>query len=159
MKITQLLHDYAVEPQRIIFEITEADTLSDKEQTVETLRLIRQLGCRVAIDDFGTGFASHARLMNIEADILKIDGSFIRRITESEISYYIVESFCRVAEMKKCRWSLNLSRTPLFRPVWKNECGLVTGDITLANLRRCSRSNHRALAPDDQKSNFFSGRE
>lgn len=38
--------------------------------------------------------------MNIEADILKIDGSFIRRITESEISYYIVESFCRVAEMK-----------------------------------------------------------
>ena len=101
MKITQLLHDYAVEPQRIIFEITEADTLSDKEQTVETLRLIRQLGCRVAIDDFGTGFASHARLMNIEADILKIDGSFIRRITESEISYYIVESFCRVAEMKK----------------------------------------------------------
>lgn len=99
-KFTQLLHDYAVEPQRIIFEITEADTLSDKEQTVETLRLIRQLGCRVAIDDFGTGFASHARLMNIEADILKIDGSFIRRITESEISYYIVESFCRVAEMK-----------------------------------------------------------
>ncbi|MBC2620641.1 MAG: EAL domain-containing protein [Citrobacter freundii] len=99
-RITQLLHDYAVEPQRIIFEITEADTLSDKEQTVETLSLIRQLGCRVAIDDFGTGFASHARLMNIEADILKIDGSFIRRITESEISYYIVESFCRVAEMK-----------------------------------------------------------
>lgn len=38
--------------------------------------------------------------MNIEADILKIDGSFIRRITESEISYYIVESFCRVAAMK-----------------------------------------------------------
>lgn len=99
-KITQLLQEYAVAPQRIIFEITEADTLSDKQQTVETLRLIRQLGCRVAIDDFGTGFASHARLMNIEADILKIDGSFIRRITESEISYYIVESFCRVAEMK-----------------------------------------------------------
>lgn len=100
VKITQLLQDYAVEPRRVIFEITEADTLSDKEQTVEALRLIRQLGCRVAIDDFGTGFASHARLMNIEADILKIDGSFIRHITESEISYYIVESFCRVAEMK-----------------------------------------------------------
>nr|WP_045446751.1 EAL domain-containing protein [Citrobacter sp. S-77] len=99
-QITKLLQDYAVDPQRVIFEITEADTLSDKEQTVETLCLIRKLGCRVAIDDFGTGFASHARLMNIEADILKIDGSFIRRITESEISYYIVESFCRVAEMK-----------------------------------------------------------
>lgn len=99
-KITLLLQDYAVDPQRVIFEITEADSLSDKDQTVETLHLIRELGCRVAIDDFGTGFASYARLMNIEADILKIDGSFIRRITESEISYYIVESFCRVAEMK-----------------------------------------------------------
>lgn len=99
-KITELLQEYAVIPQRIIFEITEADTLSDKEHTADTLRLLRQLGCRIAIDDFGAGFASYERLMNIEADILKIDGSFVRRIIKCEVSRYIIESFCRVAAMK-----------------------------------------------------------
>lgn len=99
-KIAELLREYMVIPQRIIFEITEADTLSDKEQTVEALRSLRQLGCRIAIDDFGAGFASYERLMSIEADILKIDGSFVRGITKCRISHYIIESFCQVAAMK-----------------------------------------------------------
>jgi EAL domain-containing protein (putative c-di-GMP-specific phosphodiesterase class I) len=98
--VQMLLMQYGVSPSRIIFEITEADALSDTEQSEATVQALRRLGCRVAIDDFGTGFSSHARLMNVSADILKIDGSFIREITESEVSHYIVESFCHVAKMK-----------------------------------------------------------
>jgi EAL domain-containing protein (putative c-di-GMP-specific phosphodiesterase class I) len=95
-----LLTQFGVDPQRIIFEITEADALSDTEQSQNTVRALKNLGCRVAIDDFGTGFSSHARLRDVSADILKIDGSFIREITENEVSHYIVESFCHVAKMK-----------------------------------------------------------
>jgi len=95
-----LLAEFGVDPQRIIFEITEADALSDTEQSQNTVRSLKSLGCRVAIDDFGTGLSSHARLRDVSADILKIDGSFIREITESEVSHYIVESFCHVARMK-----------------------------------------------------------
>lgn len=98
--VRKLFAAYQIEPQRVIFEITETELLSDLKQSTETIRLLRELGCRVAIDDFGTGFASHARLMSIDADILKVDGSFIRRINESDISHYIVESFCHVAKMK-----------------------------------------------------------
>lgn len=95
-----LLTEFGVDPHRIIFEITEADALSDTEQSQNTVRSLKSLGCRVAIDDFGTGFSSHARLMDVSADILKIDGSFIRVITDNEVSHYIVESFCHVAKMK-----------------------------------------------------------
>lgn len=95
-----LLTQFGVDPHRIIFEITEADALSDTEQSQNTVRALKSLGCRMAIDDFGTGFSSHARLRDVSADILKIDGSFIREITESEVSHYIVESFCHVAKMK-----------------------------------------------------------
>ncbi|MEW7312156.1 EAL domain-containing protein [Buttiauxella gaviniae] len=95
-----LLTQFGVDPHRIIFEITEADALSDTEQSQNTVRALKSLGCRVAIDDFGTGFSSHARLRDVSADILKIDGSFIREITENEVSHYIVESFCHVAKMK-----------------------------------------------------------
>lgn len=98
--VQQLLAEFGVDPQRIIFEITEADALSDTEQSQNTVRALKNLGCRVAIDDFGTGFSSHARLRDVSADILKIDGSFIREITENEVSHYIVESFCHVAKMK-----------------------------------------------------------
>jgi EAL domain-containing protein (putative c-di-GMP-specific phosphodiesterase class I) len=95
-----LLTQFGVDPHRIIFEITEADALSDTEQSQNTVRSLKSLGCRVAIDDFGTGFSSHARLRDVNADILKIDGSFIREIAENELSHYIVESFCHVARMK-----------------------------------------------------------
>ncbi|WP_333495268.1 sensor domain-containing phosphodiesterase [Kluyvera sp. CHPC 1.251] len=99
-EVGPLFAEYQVAPERIIFEITEADILTDIVQSNETIQMLRALGCRVAIDDFGTGFASHARLMNVTADILKIDGSFIRDVTQSDICHYIVETFCRVAKMK-----------------------------------------------------------
>lgn len=59
------------------------------------------MGCRIAIDDFGTGYASYARLKDISADILKIDGSFIRNILTSSLDYQIIDSICQLARMKK----------------------------------------------------------
>ncbi len=41
------------------------------------------MGIRIAIDDFGTGYASYARLKSVDADILKIDGGFIRNIVSN----------------------------------------------------------------------------
>jgi EAL domain-containing protein (putative c-di-GMP-specific phosphodiesterase class I) len=58
------------------------------------------MGVRIAIDDFGTGYASYARLKSVDADILKIDGSFIRNIVNS-LDYQIVASICHLARMKK----------------------------------------------------------
>lgn len=59
------------------------------------------MGVRIAIDDFGTGYASYARLKSVNADILKIDGSFIRNIVNNSLDYQIVASICHLARMKK----------------------------------------------------------
>lgn len=61
------------------------------------------MGCQIAIDDFGTGYASYARLKNVNADILKIDGSFIRNIVSNSLDYQIVASICHLARMKRMR--------------------------------------------------------
>lgn len=66
-----------------------------------TLQNLQQLGCLIAIDDFGTGYASYARLKNVNANILKIDGSFIRNIVSNSLDYQIVASICHLARMKK----------------------------------------------------------
>ena len=87
----------------MVFEITESHSLVNAEQARRTLHELQDLGCRVAIDDFGTGYASYARLKHISADILKIDGSFIRNIATSSLDYQIVASICHLARMKKMR--------------------------------------------------------
>ena len=96
-----LLAQYKIQPWQLIFEVTESNSLTNLEQANMTLTTLQNMGCRVAIDDFGTGYASYARLKDISADILKIDGSFIRNILTSSLDYQIVESICQLARMKK----------------------------------------------------------
>ncbi|HEY0121452.1 MAG TPA: EAL domain-containing protein [Rhizobium sp.] len=61
---------------RLVVEITETHPLIGA--AVERLKMIRALGCRIAIDDFGVGFATPANLLQVSADIVKIDASFVR---------------------------------------------------------------------------------
>ncbi|CBG89191.1 bifunctional diguanylate cyclase/phosphodiesterase [Citrobacter rodentium] len=100
-EVSKLLSKYQIEAWQLIFEVTESYALLNAEQAQATLRDLQQLGCRIAIDDFGTGYASYARLKDINADILKIDGSFIRNMISNSLDYQIVASICHLARMKK----------------------------------------------------------
>lgn len=100
-EVKKLLEQYSIEPWQIIFEVTESNSLTNLAQANMTLTALQRMGCRVAIDDFGTGYASYARLKDVSADILKIDGSFIRSVLTSSLDYQIVESICQLARMKK----------------------------------------------------------
>ena len=99
-EVKALLMKYQVEPWQLIFEITDSHSLSNIEQVNLTLTALRNLGCRIAIDDFGTGYSSYARFKNLTADIIKIDGSFVRNLLSSSMDYQIVASICNLARMK-----------------------------------------------------------
>lgn len=100
-EVQMLLDEYQVEAWQLIFEVTESDSLANVEQANKTLAKLQKMGCQIAIDDFGTGYASYARLKSVDADILKIDGSFIRSIVSNSLDYQIVASICHLARMKK----------------------------------------------------------
>ena len=95
-----LMAEYEVEPFQIILEVTESHLLHNVKYADYSMRDLRHYGCRIAIDDFGTGYASYDRLKFIQADILKIDGSFVRNMLEDPLDAYIVQSICQVARMK-----------------------------------------------------------
>lgn len=101
LEVSRLLMQYAVEPWQLIVEVTECATFGNSHQAEQTLSQLRKMGVRIAIDDFGTGYASYARLKSVDADILKIDGSFIRNIVSNSLDYQIVASVCHLARMKK----------------------------------------------------------
>ena len=52
------------------------------EQAVEQLERLRELGVRIAIDDFGTGYSSLDIATTLPADMLKLDGRFVRGATD-----------------------------------------------------------------------------
>jgi len=62
----------------LLFEITESAKLEDLHALCEALQRIRELGFRVCLDDFGAGASGFQYLRDLEVDIVKIDGSYIR---------------------------------------------------------------------------------
>ncbi len=65
---------------RVVIEITEHEAVTDYDRLTESLRSLRELGCRVAIDDAGAGFASLRHILLIAPEIIKIDVSLTANI-------------------------------------------------------------------------------
>lgn len=91
------INKYDIDPARLELEITEDVFLDHTDQIIEALRELKELGVRIAIDDFGTGYSSLSYLRDFPADVLKLDGSFVERINESEKSRGIVSSAVSLA--------------------------------------------------------------
>ncbi|RJS91039.1 EAL domain-containing protein [Salinisphaera sp. Q1T1-3] len=66
--------------QRICFEITESEDVTDKAHLQEIVNAYRDYGFVVALDDFGTGFANLDLLVDLQPDLLKIDRRFVTDI-------------------------------------------------------------------------------
>lgn len=78
-RIMELTEKYQVERQYIEIEITESLFVLGYDLVKTEVQKLREAGFRVAIDDFGTGYSSLGMLLDIPADIVKIDRSFLNR--------------------------------------------------------------------------------
>lgn len=78
-RVFRLAESYGIEPSRIEIEITENLFAMGYDQAKMEMIQLRKAGFKVAIDDFGTGYSSLSMLMDIPADIIKIDKSFLGR--------------------------------------------------------------------------------
>jgi sensor c-di-GMP phosphodiesterase-like protein len=85
-----------VEPERISIEITESSTVRNK-QSMEAIRILRQMGHSVHIDDFGTGYSSLAYLQDLAVDALKIDKVFTQSIGTESVTSSILPQILAMA--------------------------------------------------------------
>jgi diguanylate cyclase (GGDEF)-like protein len=86
-----------VPPRSVIFEITEQSAMRSMEKARLLIQGLAGIGCRVALDDFGIGFSSYSYLQQLPVDFVKIDGSFIRNMTQNSMDESMVHSIIQIA--------------------------------------------------------------
>jgi diguanylate cyclase (GGDEF)-like protein/PAS domain S-box-containing protein len=102
-RFIEFLHEqfalYQIPPQLICFEITETLAIANLAKANQFIKELQQLGCHFALDDFGSGMCSFSYLKNLPVDYLKIDGEFIRNISDNPIDAAIVEAMTRISHL------------------------------------------------------------
>ncbi len=78
-------------------EITERVIMKDTARVMKTLQRLIEMGVVTAIDDFGTGYSSMQYLMELPAQIIKIDQSFVAKVADSRAHQLIVKGMIQLA--------------------------------------------------------------
>ena len=90
-----LLDDVA---HRLVVEVTEHAAVTDYDALADRLERLRDRGIRVAVDDAGAGFASLRHVVELEPDVIKIDGSIVRGVDRAPLQAAMVETLGVFAE-------------------------------------------------------------
>ncbi|HSO52435.1 MAG TPA: EAL domain-containing protein, partial [Actinomycetes bacterium] len=96
--VAQALAESGLPPSSLVLEMTESVLLDDSETVLDILRQLKGLGARLAIDDFGTGYSSLSYLHRFPVDILKIDRSFVERLSRTSDNAELARTVVRLGQ-------------------------------------------------------------
>jgi diguanylate cyclase (GGDEF)-like protein len=96
-ELADALSHHGVCPQRIVLEITESSVLSNPVRIRNVLARLGELGVGLSLDDFGTGYSSLTHLRTLPVGELKIDRSFVSKMSQDSADAAIVRSTVELA--------------------------------------------------------------
>jgi len=94
--VTDLLERNRGLARKLCFEITETAAVSNLQQARAFIDAVKARGCRMALDDFGSGLSSFGYLRQLPADMLKIDGVFVRDMNVDPVNRAAVRAITEV---------------------------------------------------------------
>ena len=95
---TQIIKETGVNPEYLVFELTEGIVIENIEDTINKMNSLKNMGIRISIDDFGTGYSSLAYLKQLPIDQLKINNEFVRDINTDPNDAIIVDTIISMAK-------------------------------------------------------------
>jgi diguanylate cyclase (GGDEF)-like protein len=99
-----ILARYAIEPQRVVVELTERETVEDVTRLQSNLTALQRAGVRIAADDVGAGNAGLRLLSQFRFDIVKIDLTLVQEGSERDSSRAVLRSLRDLAS----RWGASV---------------------------------------------------
>jgi diguanylate cyclase (GGDEF)-like protein len=83
---------------RVTFEILESDAVNDYGLLKNFITFVKSKGAKIAIDDFGSGYSNFVHILNLDVDILKIDGSLIKELDTNKKMQIITKTIVQFAK-------------------------------------------------------------
>jgi diguanylate cyclase (GGDEF)-like protein/PAS domain S-box-containing protein len=99
--VRTILSETGLEARYLELELTESVLMKDAESTATVLQELKMMGVHLAVDDFGTGYSSLSYLQQFPIDVLKIDQSFVHRITGDPDDSSIVSAIISMGKSLK----------------------------------------------------------
>jgi diguanylate cyclase (GGDEF)-like protein/PAS domain S-box-containing protein len=100
-QMKDILDETKLTPQHLALEITETVMMDNTDDMIVLLSQLKDLGIKIHIDDFGTGYSSLSYLQRFPINTLKIDRSFIWRLSGNGKDTEIVQSIISMAHNMK----------------------------------------------------------
>ena len=99
-QVIDTIEDHGISANLLELEVTESVVIADINWVADSLRRLKDYGCRIALDDFGTGYSSLSQLQKLPLDTLKIDRSFISTLSEElETMKSVTATITSIAEI------------------------------------------------------------
>jgi EAL domain-containing protein (putative c-di-GMP-specific phosphodiesterase class I) len=96
--IEDALAEEGIDPACLVLELTETAAIANLQQARAFSDRMHTCGCRLALDNFGAGLASLYYLKNFPFDYLKIDGEFIRSLSDNVVNRLVVQAIVCIAQ-------------------------------------------------------------
>lgn len=100
-QVSEALTQTGLAARCLKLEITESYLIENSDKAVKIMNRLRKLGVELSLDDFGTGYSSLSYLHSLPLNSLKIDRSFINRVTDSNENTEIVRTIIELAKNLK----------------------------------------------------------
>jgi diguanylate cyclase (GGDEF)-like protein/PAS domain S-box-containing protein len=101
--VRDILKETRLEPCYLELEMTEGVLMQHADSTASTLKALKNMGVHLTVDDFGTGYSSLSYLTRFPIDTLKVDQSFVQKITSDNQHAAIINAVISMAKSLKQR--------------------------------------------------------
>ena len=95
--VVETLDHTGVSPSQVCFEVTENSVIGNLELAQRFIGVLHGMGCQFALDDFGNDLGAFANLKNLSMDYIKIDGTFMRNLSQDAVNQAMVAAIVRLA--------------------------------------------------------------